>query len=343
MAKTTSSANVFTSGDLADQPAQQDDGTTTAVARQRRARPQPTSAGPIYGFADVENRLQDELSDDRIISLRADAAEQFVSEAALPRLGDLWVPGYQTITSGLAKEVGLAGLEDDPFPDLPPDQPQPSSGAVDGNIVVSFVDGVSGVHKQDVLDCCLFAQLVANGRASRTNDPQGWTDAVALSMGRLAWVVPSYRFVQLNSSAARFTIDQAILHILRGLLSGNEMEAVQNAIDAIKDLQTQDRRLAIFERNSHTAGAGNLQVDEVGETSGGNVQMNLGAFNFQSTDNVTNVLWFHFDSNNTQLRAMRTTLLLNEAVYARVRDAVQNRLVGYVHDYVGGVAFGDGI
>jgi hypothetical protein len=330
MAKTASSSNAFTSGDLADQPAQQQGSTTTAVPRQRATRPQPTSAGPIYSFADVENRLQDELSDDRIISLRADAAEQFVSDAALPRLGDLWVPGYQMITSGLAREVGLAGLADDPFGDLPPDQPQPPSGAVDGNVIASFVDGVTGIHKQDVLDSCLFAQLVANGKTNRTQDPLGWTQAFGASLERLAWVVPSYRFVQLNSSAARFTIDQAILHILKGLLSGNEMEAVQSAIDAIKNLQTQDRRFTIFERNSHTAGAGNFQVDEVGETSGGNVQMNLGAFNFLSTDSVTNV----------QLKAMKTTLLLNEAVYARVRDAIQNRLVGYVNDYIGGVAFG---
>jgi len=334
MAKTASASNVFTSGDLAGQPAQQTNGD------KKPTRPQPTSAGAMYSFADVENRLQDELSDDRIISLRADAAEQFVNDAALPRLGDLWVPGYRVITSELAQEVGLAGFEDDPFSDLPPDQPQPSSGAVDGNIIASFVDGVTGIHKQDVLDSCLFAQLVANGKTTRSTDPLGWTQAFGASLERLAWVVPSYRFVQLSSSAAKFTIDEAILHILKGLLSGNEMEAVQNAIDAIKNLQTQDRRFTIFERNSHTAGAGNFQVDEVGETSGGNVQMNLGAFNFQSTDSVTNVLLFHFDSNNTQLRAMKTTLLLNDAVYARVRDAVQNRLVGYVNDYIGGVSFG---
>jgi len=295
----------------------------------------------VGALAEVENRLQEELSSDQILGLRASAAEQFVGEAALPSLGDTWVPGYRTITEGLAREVGLAGYEDDPFPDLPPDQPQPPSGAVDGNIIASFVDGVTGQHKQDVLDSCLFAQLVANGRVRRFEDPVGWTNAYSASLERLAWVVPSYAFINLNSSASKFTIDQAVLHILKSILSGDALQAVQDAIDSIKDLQTQDRRFAIFERNSHSAGAGNFQVNEVGETSGGNVQMSFSGYNFQSTDQVTNVLWFHFDSNSTRLSATRTTMLLNEAVYGRVRDAVQNRLVAYAGDYIGGVSFGD--
>jgi hypothetical protein len=210
------------------------------------------------------------------------------------------------------------------------------------NIVAAFVDGVTGMHKQDVLDTCLFAQLVANGKIpNRTADPINWTRAFQQSLERLAWVVPEARFVTLGAASRSFTMDAAVLHILRGLLSGNELEAVQNAIDAMHDLQTQDRRFVIFERESHRSGAGNFQCDEVGEVAGGFVQMKLGAFNFQTSDSVTKVLWWNFDNTNTTVEAMKSTLLLNETVYARVRDAVQNRLVAYVGDYVGGVSFGE--
>lgn len=304
--------------------------------------PQQQTAA-MQGLTDVENQLQEELSHDQIIRLRADGAEQFVSDAALPRLGDAWVPGYRMITEGLARETGLAGFPDDPFDDLPPEEPQPPSGAVVGNLVASFVDGVTGQNKQDVVDATLFAQLVANGKTNRAADPVGWTTAYSASLERLAWIVPSFRFVQLNSSAAQFSIEQAILHILRGVLTGDALETMRTAIDAVKALSTQDRRFVIFERNSHSGGAGNFQFDSVGQTSGGQPQMTFSGYNFQSTDQVTNVLWFRFNNNSTSFRATRTTMLLNTAVYARVRDAVQNRLVTYVNDYVGGVSFGDSL
>ena len=58
-------------------------------------------------------------------------------------------------------------MEDDPFPDLGPDQPRPATGAVDGNIVETFVDGVTGQQKNDVLNGCLLAQLAANVKFDR--------------------------------------------------------------------------------------------------------------------------------------------------------------------------------
>jgi hypothetical protein len=296
---------------------------------------------PMHSLSDVENRLHEELSHDRIINLRADAAEQFVNEAALPQLGDRLIPGYRMIREGLAREVGLTAIPDDPFDDLPPEQPQPPSGLVVGNLVASFLDGVTGINKQDVADTALFAQLVANGKANRAADPVGWTSAYSASLERLAWIVPSYRFVTLSSSGSQFSIDQAILHILKGVLTGDALENMKTAIDAVKSLSSQDRRFVIFERNSHTGGAGNFQVDSVGQTAGGQPQMTFSGYNFRSTDTVTNVLWFRFSSNSTTFNATRTTALLNSAVYARVRDAVQNRLVQYVGDYVGAVPFGD--
>lgn len=318
----------------ADRPV--DNGT-----QQQTASPPAHHTGALQSLTDAENQLHEELSHDRIISLRADAAEQFVSDAALPRLGDAWVPGYRTITEALARETGLTALPDDPFPDLPPDEPQPASGVVVGNLVASFLDGVTGQNKQDVADATLFAQLVASGKANRAADPVGWTNAYSASLERLAWIVPSYRFVKLNSSSSQFTAEQAILHILKGVLTGDALENIQTAIDAVKSLSSQDRRIVIFERNSHSGGTGNFQFDSVGQTSGGQPQMTFSGYNFQSTDSVTNVLWFRFASNNTTFNATRTTMLLNTAIYARVRDAVQTRLVDFIAANVGGVPFGD--
>src|ERR1700733_963897 len=181
---------------------------TTAYASTRA--PTPKGPGLRAGFTDPEQQLQDELSSDHVMNLRADAGEQFVDNLRLPEARDLWIPGYRVITEQLARETGLRGLEDDPFPDLPLEEQQPATGAVDGNIVASFVDGVTGQQKIDVLNACLLAQLAANAKFNRIEKPVDWSHAYGTVLMNIAWVGPSFQFRGLRTSAQRFTIDQVI-------------------------------------------------------------------------------------------------------------------------------------
>ena len=161
-----------------------DDVTTLKVPAVTKTTSYASTKGPLpkgpglrEGFTDPGQQLQDELSSDRIMNLRADAGEQFIENVRLPAQPGLWIPGYRVITEELARETGLRGMEQDPLPDLEPDQPQPATGAVDGNIVQSFVDGVTGQQKNDVLNACLLAQLAANAKFNRTSQPVEWRSA----------------------------------------------------------------------------------------------------------------------------------------------------------------------
>lgn len=284
-----------------------------------------------------ELRLQDELEDDRVIGMRADAGAAFLENLEIPNHGDLWIPGYKLVTSALAQEVGLRGFEDDPFEDLPLDEPQPASGAIDGNIIASFVDGVSGQQKNDVLNACLLAQLAANAKFRRETQPVEWTQFYSRVLENIGWVVPSFQFRGLRTSQARFTMDAVIIRLLTGLLSGAEMETVQAAIDAVKALEADDRRFVIFERNSTRTNVGNFQVDNVGVSATGVLSMKLGAFSFDTNTTVTNVLWFSFSGNATSMKVSKTTMVLNEQVYERIRDAVVNKLGARAADFIGGL------
>src|SRR3712207_7852241 len=68
---------------------------------------------------------------------------------------------YTTLFRSEAGLRGLAaGLEgtEDPWGTLDPAQPQPATGAVDGNTIASFVDGLNGQQKDDVLASTLLAR-----------------------------------------------------------------------------------------------------------------------------------------------------------------------------------------
>jgi len=289
------------------------------------------------GFADPEQQLQDELSSDRIIRLRADQGLQFVENVQIPNKGDMWIPGYRLITEQLARETGLAGLEDDPFPDLPLEEEQPATGAVDGNVVASFVDGVTGQQKIDVLNSCLLAQLAANAKFRRVEQPIEWSNYMGTVLMNIAWVVPTFSFRSLSTSATKFTIDQVVLKIVKSILTADQIATLTEVMDAMKALETDDRRFTIFERNAKNQSDGNFQFNSVGSSKDGTLSMKFNAYTFDTTTNVTNVLWFSFSGNTTKLKVATSTFVLNEQVFSRIRDAIVTKLGNRGLEYIGGL------
>lgn len=294
------------------------------------------------GFTDPEQQLQDELASDRIIRLRADQGEQFLENVELPNYGDLWVPGYRVITEQLARETGLRGMEDDPFPDIPLEEDQPATGAVDGNIVASFVDGVTGQQKIDVLNSCLLAQLAANAKYRRVQQPVEWSNYYGTVLMNLAWVVPTFSFRNLRTSAQRFTIDRVILKLVQSFLTPDQISNLTAVMEAMKALESDDRRFVIFERNAKSQSDGNFQFNSIGTSADGTLSMKFNAYAFDTNSNVTNILWFSFSGNNTSLKVSQSTFVLNEQVFARIREPIVNKLGNRAIDYIGGLELGEG-
>jgi hypothetical protein len=314
--------------------------TTTAAQRlEAGMRGAATALLPSLseGFTEPEQQLADELSSDRIIRLRADQGLQFVENVQITNRGDLWIPGFRLITEQLARETGLRGMEDDPFPDLPLEEEQPATGAVDGNIVASFVDGVTGQQKIDVLNSCLLAQLAANAKFRRVEQPVEWSNYLGTVLMNLAWVVPSFSFRSLSTTAQRFTIDRVVLTLVKNILTADQIATLTQVMEAMKALEGEDRRFVIFERNARNQSDGNFQFNSVGASSAGTLSMKMNAYTFDTTTNVTNVLWFSFSGNNTKLKVAQSTFVLNEQVFARIRDAIVTKLGNRGIDYIGGL------
>jgi hypothetical protein len=290
---------------------------------------------------DTESTLEEQRQDGRLVEMRAEMGAQFIDNLQIKSYGDLWIPGHRVITEAVAKEFGLAGFEDDPFQDMPLDEPQPASGAVDGKVLAAFTDGVTGQQKNDVLNCLLLAQLAANYRFDRYEQAVEWTKFYVSVLENIGWLVPQFAFRRLSSSQARSTIDAAVLKILQAICSPGELEEVQAVMDAVKALEDGDRRLVIFETQSHSQVAGNFQVNAVGASQEGTLGMKLGAFGFKTDEYVTKVLWFNFPSHSTTVSTLRTDLTLNEQVYERLRQPILDKLGARAAAYVGGLALGE--
>ena len=296
---------------------------------------------PSTKITDPEVTLEEQLQDNRYIELRSEMASRYIEDLQIPNYGDMWVPGYKLITESLAKEFGLAAMEDDPYEDLPLDEPQPATGAVDGNIIASFVDGVTGQQKHDVLNGCLLAQLAANAKFDRESAPVDWTKFYARVLENIGWVIPEFEFRRMNSTETRFTMDSAIIRVLTGIMTENQAEVVKASLEALKNLNDEDRRARIFSRNSVNLNEGNFQVNNVGVSATGVLSMRLSAFGFKTNEYVTNVLWFRFSGGSTELKVTRTTLVLNEQVHERLRQPILDKLGDRGLAFIGGLELSD--
>ena len=217
-------------------------------------------------------------------------------------------------------DVGLVTLEE--APSISEAEP---GAFVDAGSLVAFGPGVSAQHKADVLNSTLLAQLAANKKFNRETQTEEWYRFYQEVFGKVGWVLRGFEFTLYEASGAEFTADKVILEILKAIATGNDLAVVAATMEALNSLGNDSPTVKVFETNSHTASSGNFQISVAAENDG-IVGMKLGAFYFMTTQTVTRVLWFRFQSSSTKFYKGNQVAALDEEVYAKVRQTVVEKL-----------------
>lgn len=279
--------------------------------------------------------------------LSSNAQAQFVANLKIEVLGSgrLWRSGQST------------ALEDR-------DQARAASANVDAASVVTFVDGLSQQQKEDVLNSTLLAQLAANKQHDRERDMVGWYGTYLSVLEGVGWVSqqPSPRargiggprsplttpgpplvqgpragrwprpapvvtlpFRPVVTAEPRFTPGAAALRLLQPVSSQREVALLEATFESFRQLPDRDRRVVIFESCSHSSLAGNFQVLLV-KTKQGLVQLTIAAFFLRTDEPVSRVLSFNFGRRNTSMFLAHHVLVLDETIYAGVREHVMEQL-----------------
>ena len=211
-------------------------------------------------------------------------------------------------------------------PPAPSGTTEKPTGYVAGGSLVSFVSGVSGQAQSDVLNSTLLAQLAADKKHDRQKETLPWYDYYVTVLGKIGWVIQGFDFQTYSASSTSFTADKAILEIAAAALTGQEELVVAAVLDGLRENADANKgQLQLFDHQSTSQGQGNFQVSVCNET-GGVVSMQNMAFVFDTSDSVTNVLFFHFKSDSTKLQSSAQAQTLDEDVYAQVRAAVIEKL-----------------
>lgn len=208
----------------------------------------------------------------------------------------------------------------------------PSEAAVANDMIVSLMAGMRERNKQIVKDTVLFASLVADKAY-----PAGgvaWYDRFETVMKYCGWLPQSSAFSDYRASNSRFTMEQEGLKILASVITAMALPGPTSALmlkvasDTVQALQQSGKPLRLFETSSKTHNGAKFAIASAVETKDEEVVMALGALNFATSLDVTNVLFWEWNGSSVQIKRAESVMTLNQRHFEGVRDVINDRLAG---------------
>lgn len=208
--------------------------------------------------------------------------------------------------------------------ELAPAEDRPGA-YVDAGSIPSFVEDVSGLHRADVLNSTLLAQLAANAQHDREKRPVEWYAFYRTVLEQVGWTVSRWGFERYEAGGSSLEVEKVVLEILAAVATSNEVAVATAALDALRRLGEGDRPFKVWDVSTHTGKAANFQVFAVRERNDV-VSMSIGAFHFRAVDVTAQFLWVSYASSTIELYKGAQAATLNEDAYARVRETVIRKL-----------------
>lgn len=259
------------------------------------------------------------------------SARRFVKQAVLP-------PLPQARSRGRTRDAAGAGTAAGAPQDAPPLQLKSSEAqtlVVGGGLVVAG-EKVPVQTRADMINCMLFAQLVATGQVSDPGDVMGWYDAYFQALGVLGWAQSDRRFEDYHFASTNAEAHEAVVPVLMTLLgpAATALAVVKAALDGLKSMEENTPWITLFDSQSRSERSAHFQVATAEVGADGLLQVALVAFDLRADSRLDQVLFFKFARSKTQLRYAAGKATIYEAALAEQREDVSARLGAYRQAYV---------
>ncbi|WP_426142940.1 hypothetical protein [Pseudomonas sp. DWP3-1-2] len=211
------------------------------------------------------------------------------------------------------------------------DQKKPEA-AVANDVVLSIVAGMSKEKKEIIKDCVLFASLAAT-KASPT-EGVAWYNTFKQVMAYCGWPSQTAGLSDYTASNSKFTMEQEGLKILSSAIATIGTGGAAGAImlklakDTFAVLQASDKPLRLFENSSRKHNGGRFAIASGVESEDGEVIMAMGAVDFSTSLNVTNVLFWEWNSSEVKIKRAENHMILNQRHFQSVSDVIREKLTG---------------
>lgn len=211
------------------------------------------------------------------------------------------------------------------------DEANPEAVVAD-NTVIAITAGMTKDNKRIVKDTMLFASLVAN--KAHPNGGVAWYERYLNVLSYCGWFPQSSGLSDYRLTHSSFTLDQVALKILESALVAAALPGpakllmLKVAKDTIDALREKDKPLRLFNQSSKTHPGAKFAIAAAAESSDGEVVVAMGALDFNTRLNVTQVLFTEWSSSSVHIKRAENHMILAQDHYERVRDVVEKKLTG---------------
>lgn len=196
---------------------------------------------------------------------------------------------------------------------------------VSNKSIVSFASSVSTKYRNDVLDATLLAQLAANKKFPDEREYINWYKHFIEVLSNIGWVVEEAEFSTFQTDEGVFEMKSAIISVLTAAFGSDFIGIITKTLDAIKNLGDDNGTIIAFKKNTQSVNKGCFQIALAVEEND-TVSMRLGVFMLESSNKVTQVLFFKSSKSDTKLTYNSRKATLNADRYLVIRDAVAKKL-----------------
>ncbi len=190
--------------------------------------------------------------------------------------------------------------------------------------------------RTDLLNCTLFAQLVANAGTIDAARIADWYHSYFAALTMLGWAQSDTQLEKYEFGGRNAEAHKAVLKVV-GALLGPQAAAiivVKAAIDALQSMSENSPALTLFERESKLGKSARFQVATAELDSSGLLQVAVVGFGLQARSTLTQVLFFKSTSSSTKLEYAAGKASIYEAVLKDQREAIAARLAAYRASFV---------
>ncbi len=198
-----------------------------------------------------------------------------------------------------------------------------------GSQVTEFAPGLTRQVRKDVLNSFLMAQLAANSLLrTEGGGTEQWYERFFYVLANSGWNVERGPETRRDLSGSPERVHREIVPVVTDTL-GQDVAKTSLVVAALKALATvpADRPwLALLDRESRRGSAHQFQIAHVAAVGADRSRDRLTSFELTTTQSSTRVLFMRFSEASASFRHSASTLTVNEPVFARLRDLVEDRI-----------------
>ena len=199
---------------------------------------------------------------------------------------------------------------------------------VNASALLSFVDGLEGDDKSDVLYSIQFAQRAASAAHDKFDETPAWYRKYIDVLEILGWAGEQFAFTRTGESHTNVQMDKEALSIITAVATGNQLAVLTKSIEALGKLADDSGQIDLFDFQSSNVLGGNFQIGAAEKGENGLVSFAVGAFYFKATERKKKFLFVKWSTKQVNLFTAAQRMVFNQEIYAVHRDVVKNRLKG---------------